>query len=307
MSGDVPGRLRLGTLGLAVLLGGGLAIVAPVATGGPLRGDAFAWGVVAVAGTAALFGYVGSSLPHNRPAGRTHDHPVHPDHPAHSDHPDPSVYPDHLDHSDHPVHPSLGVANGLTLLRGVLFCAVGGFVVATPSHGWLPAVLFAVAALLDVVDGTVARRTRTTELGERLDPAVDALGVLLGAAAAVALDALPAWYLLAGGLWFGYIGSLWLRRRRGRAVFELPPSRLRGPIGAAQMVVIAAALVPTAPTGAVTVAAAIALVVLVASFLRDWLAATGRLDRVPPGARRAPVAPTRGTHRDDRIGALDDD
>ena len=292
MSGDVPRRLRLGTLTLAVLLAVGLVIVAPVATAGPLPADALAWGFVTVAGTVALFGYTGSRLAHNRPAGRSRGGAVHPVHPA---------------RPVRPVHPSLGVANGLTLLRGVLFCAVGGFVVATPSHGWLPAVIFAVGASLDVVDGTVARRTRTTELGERLDPAVDALGVLVGAAAAVTLEALPAWYLLAGCLWFGYAGSLRLRRRRGLSVRELPSSRVRGPIGASQMAVIAAALVPPAPTGTVTVAAAVAMIALVASFLRDWLVATGRLDRETPDARRTTVTPAARTPRDDRIGALDDD
>ena len=59
-------------------------------------------------------------------------------------------------------------------------------------------------------------------------------------------------------------------------MYELPPSRLRAPIGAAQLVVVAAALTPLAPHPLLTIVAAIALLALLASFVRDWGAATGR-------------------------------
>jgi len=107
-----------------------------------------------------------------------------------------------------------------------------------------PRGLFVAAALLDAVDGAVARRTRETVLGARLDSATDALAVLVGSAVAVAVGALPAWYLVAGGVWYAYTGSLWVRRRSGEPVYALPPSRVRRVIGSAQFLVVAVALLP---------------------------------------------------------------
>jgi len=103
----------------------------------------------------------------------------------------------------------LGPANVITLFRGWLVVVLAGALVADPPAPWLPVWLFAGAAGLDAVDGAVARRTRETVLGGRLDAATDALAVLVGAAVAVVLGALPAWYLLAGGVWYAY------RRRCG--------------------------------------------------------------------------------------------
>ena len=118
--------------------------------------------------------------------------------------------------------PRLGPANAITLFRGWLAVVLGGAAVASPPDPRVPVVLFGGAVGLDAVDGAVARRTRETVLGARLDGATDALAVLVGAAVAVALGALPAWYLLAGGVWYAYAGSLWWRRRTGA-----PSSRAR--------------------------------------------------------------------------------
>ncbi|MDB2245514.1 CDP-alcohol phosphatidyltransferase family protein [Halorubrum ezzemoulense] len=187
--------------------------------------------------------------------------------------------------------PRLGPANVITLFRGWLASVLAGALAAAPPHPWIPAALFAGAVSLDAVDGAVARRTRETILGARLDGATDALAVLVGAAVAVALGALPAWYLLAGGVWYAYAGSLWWRRRTGALVYELPPSRVRPFVGTAQFAAVAVALVPG--VGGARVAsplaafAGVALAALLASFARDWAAATGRLGRDdPPTANR---------------------
>ena len=180
--------------------------------------------------------------------------------------------------------PRLGPANAITLFRGWLASVLAGALAAAPPHPWVPIALFAGAVGLDAVDGAVARRTRETVLGARLDGATDALAVLVGATVAVALGALPAWYLLAGGVWYAYAGSLWRRRRAGTPVYELPPSRIRPFVGTAQFAVVALALVPSgAGEGSpLTAFAALALAALLASFARDWAAATGRLGREDP-------------------------
>ena len=182
------------------------------------------------------------------------------------------------------AHPRLGPANAVTLFRGWLAVVLAGAAVATPPSPLLPVALFVGAVGLDGVDGAIARRTRQTVLGARLDGATDALAVLVGGAVAVTLGALPAWYLLAGAVWYAYAGSLWRRRRAGTPVYELPPSRIRPFVGTAQFAVVALALVPSgAGEGSpLTAFAALALAALLASFARDWAAATGRLGREDP-------------------------
>lgn len=171
---------------------------------------------------------------------------------------------------------SVGIANTVTLFRGLLIAVVAGFIVASPGWMWLPATVFSVAALLDGIDGAIARRTRTSKLGAQLDHFVDALAILVGGGAAVALAGLPAWYLTAGVLWFAYAGAIFLRKRRGQPIYELPESRHRRPVGIAQLLVIAIGLSPFAPHVGLSIAAGAALIGLVGSFLRDWASVTGR-------------------------------
>lgn len=172
----------------------------------------------------------------------------------------------------------IGAANAVTLVRGWLIALFAGIVTAPPS-ALAPVGLFVVAVVLDAVDGAIARRTRETVLGGRLDGAIDALTLLVGSAAAVALGSLPAWYLLAGGIWYGYSAALWFRKRAGRRVYDLPDSRLRPLIGSAQFLVVATALWSGGGSRPIAVAAAVALASLLVSFARDWAAATGRLRR----------------------------
>lgn len=176
------------------------------------------------------------------------------------------------------IHDRLGAANAVTLFRGWLLAALAGFLVADPADPWLPAGLFVAAGILDAVDGAVARRTRETVLGARLDTSVDALAVLVGSAVGVAGGVLPMWYLLAGFVWYVYTAGLWYRRRTGTPVYDLPESRLRPVVGAAQLVVIGGALLPLFGTPETTAASTLALAALCLSFGRDWAAATGRIE-----------------------------
>src|SRR5690606_36873630 len=56
----------------------------------------------------------------------------------------------------------IGAANRLTILRGWLVAATSGFLflpMPAPLHVWIAAALYSVAAILDRLDGWVARKT----------------------------------------------------------------------------------------------------------------------------------------------------
>lgn len=185
--------------------------------------------------------------------------------------------------TNEPPQDSFGTANAVTLLRGLLFAAVGGFLLVpptTPLIRWAPGLCYGAGAALDLVDGHVARRNgRTSELGRRLDHAFDTLGFLLAPLVGVAWGRLPVWYLsLSAARYVFRAGRAW-RRRSDRPVHPLPESRLRRWLAAFQMAFIAVALLPVLPVGIVHPAAAVALAPSLAWFLRDWLVVSGRLPR----------------------------
>jgi len=168
----------------------------------------------------------------------------------------------------------------VTLFRGVALSVFVGFLLAGVPDGslaWLPAVLFAVAAGLDAVDGWLARRTDSVSaFGGRLDMEIDALTVLFGTLFVVREAFVPAVFMLVGVARYLFVFGIWLRRRRGLEVAELPPSQLRRLLGGLAMGTIWFALLPIVPA---TVSRPLALVVLVPfilNFSRDWLAVSGR-------------------------------
>lgn len=75
---------------------------------------------------------------------------------------------------------SLNVPNVLTLLRILLIPVfIILFVNPTPDQSLAAAIVFAVAAVTDMLDGYIARRTgQVTKLGKLLDPIADKLLVL---------------------------------------------------------------------------------------------------------------------------------
>ncbi|PSP85924.1 CDP-alcohol phosphatidyltransferase family protein [Halobacteriales archaeon QS_1_68_17] len=181
------------------------------------------------------------------------------------------------------IRASLGLANAVTLLRGVLYAVVAGFVLVPPTGPvvqWVPGICYGAGAALDFVDGYVARRAGLeTVLGGKLDHAFDTLGFLVAPLVGVAWGQLPVWYLaLSAARYCFRAGRAW-RRWRGRSVFPLPESRLRRRLAAGQMAFIAAALLPVTPAAVVFPAATVALAASLAVFGRDWLAVSGRLSR----------------------------
>lgn len=185
--------------------------------------------------------------------------------------------------SDNQVFTTLGAANRITLLRGWLIAATAGCLVMLPgqSHtGWLygPAVLYSLAALLDGLDGMVARRqNRATRLGAELDTALDAFGLLVAPLFAVLTGKLPVAYLLVSLAYYLFQGGIRWRQQQGRPVHPLPPSRVRRYLAGAQMVLVAVALWPPVPAGATQLAGIVLMIPLLFGFCRDWLHVSGRL------------------------------
>lgn len=180
-----------------------------------------------------------------------------------------------------PPRPTLGVANLLTVARGLLLAAVAGFLpLARPMEFglWVPAGLYAAAVVLDYADGFVARRRdEMTELGASLDETFDTVGLFVAPLLAVSYAQLPVWYLAIPLAKPVYLLSLRLRTRvTGRQPGALPRSRVRRPLATLQMSVAAAALSPLLVPPATTAVATAAMVPFLAVFARDWLAVTGR-------------------------------
>lgn len=177
----------------------------------------------------------------------------------------------------------LGPPTVLTVLRGTLVAFLAGFLVLprpTEALVWLPAALYGAVALLDSLDGTLARLTdRVTALGSRLDTEIDALGILVASLLAVAYGQLPAWYLLAGAARYLYAVGRWYRRRTGQPVHDRPSRSLSRALAGLQMAFLVAVLSPLVTPPASTVAGAILLGPFLGNFLYDWWLLTGRRPR----------------------------
>jgi CDP-diacylglycerol--glycerol-3-phosphate 3-phosphatidyltransferase len=175
--------------------------------------------------------------------------------------------------------PDLGPGNSLTLARGVLVACLAGFLLLPPPPGWLawiPAILYFLADVSDLLDGYLARRSHhVTRLGEMLDMSFDGLGVLVAALLALRYGQVPAWYLSIALARYLFLGGLWLRRRRGLPVYDLPPSISRRLFAGLQMGFIAFVLLPVFSPPSTFIAAGLFAIPFLVGFLRDWLLVSG--------------------------------
>ena len=162
-----------------------------------------------------------------------------------------------------------GLANRVTLLRGVVVCLLVGAMGAGRSEPLALAVTVAGAAvaLLDSVDGWLARRLHTqSRYGARFDMETDALFVLVLSVLVVQLDKAGPWVLVSGLLRYAFVGAGLVVPRLGR---PLAPSRRRKAVAALQMVLLVASLAPQLLRPASDVAAALAVLTLTISFAID--------------------------------------
>jgi phosphatidylglycerophosphate synthase len=166
----------------------------------------------------------------------------------------------------------LGYANAVTAFRLALVAYVATLAAdRSTTAAWTVVVVGTVAALLDIADGWIARRTHSeTAFGARFDMEVDALFIVVLSVLAWRWEKAGAWVLLSGLLRYLFVAAGWLLPWL-RA--PLPPSLRRKAICVVQIVVLIVAVGPVVPVWFSTLIAAAALGILGYSFLVDtvWL------------------------------------
>lgn len=180
----------------------------------------------------------------------------------------------------HP-HDRFGLPNLITLTRAVINCILIGMLVDSPRLiadggdwlGWffLGAALASLA--LDGVDGFFARRLGlSSRFGARFDMEVDAMLLMLLAAATFALGKVGIWVLAIGAIYHVFMAAraIWPFLAR-----ELPPAMRRKAICVLQGGALLALTTPFITPPFATVIAAVAFAALVWSFAIDiiWLVA----------------------------------
>jgi hypothetical protein len=180
----------------------------------------------------------------------------------------------------------LSPANWVTLARAGLAAAVAAVVAASfgrPVPAALVVSLAALALALDAVDGWVARRTRTTALGARLDGEVDAFLIL--ALSVYVSRSVGAWVLAIGLARYAFLVAGWLLPWMRE---PLPPRHWRKVVAATQGVVLTIAAADVLPRAVTNTALVAALALLTESFGRDvWWLRRHRTDRSPGRAAAA--------------------
>jgi phosphatidylglycerophosphate synthase len=173
----------------------------------------------------------------------------------------------------HHPFPSIGSANPATATRGAMVALLAALVGERmgSSVQYIALSLGATAAILDGVDGWLARRSNTaSRFGARFDMETDALLILTLAALTWQFGKAGVWVLLSGALRYAFVlGGLalpWLRA-------PLPHSFRRKTIAVLQTVALLIAMAPMIPRAASAPVAALALLALALSFLADviWL------------------------------------
>jgi phosphatidylglycerophosphate synthase len=164
-----------------------------------------------------------------------------------------------------------GPANQITLVRAVLVAGLASLAgqPATPAVAW-SIVFFAIAAaLLDGVDGWVARRTGTVSaFGARFDMDTDAALILVLTILVWRHGKAGPWVLLSGLLRYVFVAAGWLWPwLKGPLA-----STLRGKaICAVQIAALLVAMAPTIEPPASSLVAVVGLLALCYSFLVDTL------------------------------------
>ncbi|MCB1648491.1 MAG: CDP-alcohol phosphatidyltransferase family protein [Gammaproteobacteria bacterium] len=184
--------------------------------------------------------------------------------------------------NDAPLYPTLGTANRLTLLRGYLIALSAGFLLlpyTTPWLPWLPAFLYSVAAILDRVDGFIARRSgQSSLLGASLDTLFDALGLLIAPLLAVAAGKTHWSYLSVSLAYYVFHLGLRWRERHDLPVYPLRPNTLRRTLAGFQMGYVAVVLWPPFASQVSVPAGAGFMLPLLLGFVVDWAVVSGRLN-----------------------------
>jgi phosphatidylglycerophosphate synthase len=173
----------------------------------------------------------------------------------------------------HHPYRSIGPANQVTIARGIVVAFLAALV-GEQNDLYVQVVALAlatVAAIMDGVDGWLARRTRmASAFGARFDMETDALFVLVLSAWALQLGKAGAWVIACGMLRYAFVAGGWLVPSLQA---PLHPSARRKAIAVFQMVALLIVIAPFVPSAVSAPVAAVALVAVSISFLIDvaWL------------------------------------
>ncbi len=175
-----------------------------------------------------------------------------------------------------PTWAPVTAATRITLARGSVMALLLGYAVLPGvAAGWFVAVSYAVAALLDIADGALARATNSVSpLGSRLDTEADGLTVLTGSVLVVSLGVAPLWFLAVGAARYVFVVARAVRRYRGRVVIDDETQWLNRGLYILVVVTLWLSLLPvsvTIPTQLVSAAGTLYLV----NFCRSWLVTAG--------------------------------
>lgn len=177
-----------------------------------------------------------------------------------------------------PLYPSLGWGNRLTILRGGLIAMTGGFLFMDHAAVLMPALLYTLAAMLDRLDGFVARRSRQVSLlGNELDISFDALGLVIAPLLAIGLGKLHWSYLLLSVAYYVYRWGLQRRNSRDLPIQPLPPNPLRRTLAGFQMGFIAVVLWPFLDPELTTIAGIAFMLPVLFGFVTDWWVVCGQI------------------------------
>jgi phosphatidylglycerophosphate synthase len=177
--------------------------------------------------------------------------------------------------SSHP-HARFGPANRVTLLRLAALCLMAALVgeavpaeppAARPWAAWALVVCATITALLDAVDGALARRSGlTSPFGARFDMETDAAFTLVLCALVLQTGQAGAWVLASGLMRYAFVGAAlalpWLNA-------PLPPSRRRQTVCVVQITALIVCLGPIVPAPLASAIAAASLLLLAWSFAID--------------------------------------
>lgn len=179
------------------------------------------------------------------------------------------------------LHRRFGAANQVSLLRlGMLamLAALVGEGAARAGHpgaavlGWAIVVWATVGAVLDAVDGPLARRSGlASDFGARFDMETDAALMLVLCLLIVQFGQAGPWVLAAGLMRYAFVAASWVWHWLAR---PLPPSMRRKTVCVVQIVTLITALGPIIPPAGAAAIAGAGLALLVYSFAIDvrWLA-----------------------------------
>jgi phosphatidylglycerophosphate synthase len=175
---------------------------------------------------------------------------------------------------EHPF-PRLGPANRVTIIRSILLALIAGLIgeSVTSRVAWAVVIAATAVAVLDGVDGWLARRSRmASEFGARFDMEIDGLVIMVLSVLVWRHGKAGAWVLLGGILRYAFIVAGWLLPWMARPLQSTYRAKAVAVTHVVGLIVAMGPIIPM-PLSAIGVAATLAL--LSWSFMVD----VGRLWR----------------------------